>query len=187
MKLKIIWNNQFSFQIGNDLPKIDTKGYHWYNTSLESTLLWKTEEEKHIYLIFFMENVIEFETLCLHDKFWGLITTFWTKFGIQYAPSPAKLQIKLFLFKSHSRSWPFQGIPVSHSHSQNSHFCSCYQISGMRFLIPVPIPKSWGCNFSFPFPLPKFGNGLSYSRSHSQNPKSHFRSPKCCQKCRKLP
>ena len=114
-------------------------------------------------------------------SFEKLRTTFWTKFGIQYAPSPAKLQIKLFLFKSHSRSWPFQGIPVSHSHSQNSHFCSCYQISGMRFLIPVP--KSWGCNFLFPFPLPKFGNGLSYSRSHSQNPKSHSRSPKCSPKC----
>ena len=102
--------------------------------------------------------------------------------GFNMPPLRQSYKLNCF-FKSHCRSRPFQGIPVSHSHSQNSHFCSCYQISGMRFLIPVPIPKSWGCNFSFPFPLQKFGNGLSYSCSHSQNPKSHSRSPKCSPKC----
>ena len=42
------------------------------------------------------------------------------------------------IFKSHSRSRPFPGILVSYSRSQ---------ISGMRFIIPVPIPKNWECNF----------------------------------------
>ena len=70
---------------------------------------------------------------------------------------PVRKKLKLTVSFDHP-------VPVSHTHSQNSHFCSCYQISGMWFLIPVPIPKSWGCNFSFPFPLPKFENGLSYSR-----------------------
>ena len=102
--------------------------------------------------------------------------------GFNMPPLRQSYKLNCF-FKSHCRSRPFQGIPVSHSHSQNSHFRSCYQISGMRFLIPVPIPKSWGCNLSFPFPLQKFGNGLSYSCSHSQNPKSHSRSPKCSPKC----
>ena len=170
---------------------------------MESTLLWKTEEEKHICLIFFMENVIEFETLCLHDKFLGFITTFWTKFGIQYAPSPAKLQIKLFLFKSHSRSWPFQGIPVSHSHSQNSHLCSCYQISGMWFLIPVPIPKkvgdvifhshsryqNLGMGWVIPVPIPKIQKVIPVHPNVAKNAENYHKLHKflkVAQSCHKL-
>ena len=113
--------------------------------------------------------------------FWNqLRTTFWTKFGIQYAPSPAKLQIKMCL------SFPFLTIPRNTSVSfplpkfsflfllpnignAISHSCSHSQKLGMQFFIPIPVTK--------------FGNGLSYSRSHSQNPKSHSRSPKCSPKC----
>ena len=87
------------------------------------------------------------------------------------------------IFRSHSRSrsWPFPGIPVSHSHSQKS---------GMQISFPVHFPnignaisysrshsQKLGMQFSFPFPFPKFGNWLSYSRSRSQSPKSHSRSP----------
>ena len=63
-------------------------------------------------------------------------------------------------------------ISVPKSRECKSH--SRCQMSGMRFLIPVPIPKSWECNFSFPLPFPKCGNGLSNSRSESR--KDHSRS-----------
>ena len=91
-----------------------------------------------------------------------------------------------WIFKSHSRSRsrPFPGIPASHSRSQKSgrqfSFPFPFPNIGNAIFIPVPIPKSWECNFSFPFPFPKFGNGLSYSRSRSQSPKSHSRSPLIC-------
>ena len=144
-----------------------------------------------------MENVIEFETLCLHDKFWGLITTFWTKFGIQYAPSPAKLQIKLFFLKV---------IPVP-------DYSKEYQclIPTPKILISVPVTKYRECDFSFLFPFPKVGDAIFHSHSRYQNlgmgwvipvpipkiqkvipvhPNVHPNVAKKCQKlekCRKLP
>ena len=107
------------------------------------------------------------------------------KFDSNMGKAPTQLRTK---FKFCSRSQSFPGIPAYYSRSQiwERKIHSRSLLLGMRFLIPVPIPKSWGCNFSFPFPLPNFGNGLSYSRSHSQNPKSHSRSPKCCQKMSKV-
>ena len=128
-----------------------------------------------------MENVIEFETLCLHDKFWGLITTFWTKFGIQYAPSPAKLQIKMCFWKS----FPFPTIPGNTSVSfplpkfsflfllpnignAISHSCSHSQKLGMQFFIPIPVTKIWECAELFPFPFPKSKKSFPFTQMFTQ-------------------
>ena len=58
------------------------------------------------------------------------------------------------------------------------------------FLMPFPFPNFWnrffsfpsrsrvlGMGFSIPFPFPDFRIGIIHSRSHSQTPKSHSRSP----------
>ena len=71
-----------------------------------------------------MENVIEFETLCLHDKFWGLITTFLDYCNEKYI-SLTKIRDSI------CPSWEC-----------NSHSLS--QLSRIQFLIP----KSWESNFN---------------------------------------
>ena len=88
-------------------------------------------------------------------SFEKLITTFWTKFGIQYAPSPTKLQIKLFFLKV---------IPVP-DHSKE------YQcvIPTPKILISVPATKYWKYDFSFLFPFPKVGDAIFHSHSRYQN------------------
>ena len=110
-----------------------------------------------------MKHFNEIETFIPNGKMLGPITQFLFNQNVGLNLAPLRLgtnfQIKFNFLMS------FPGILVSHSHSQKL-----------------------GRQFSFPFPSPKFGNGLSYSCSHSPNPKSHFLSPlaKCCQKMSKV-
>ena len=95
-----------------------------------------------------MKHFNGIETFIPNGKMLGPITQFLFNQNVGLNLAPLRLgtnfQIKFNFLMS------FPGILVSHSHSQKL-----------------------GRQFSFPFPSPKFGNGLSYSRSCSQNPKSH--------------
>ena len=95
-----------------------------------------------------MKHFNGIETFIPNGKMLGPITQFLFNQNVGLNLAPLRLgtnfQIKFNFLMS------FPGILASHSHSQKL-----------------------GRQFSFPFPSPKFGNGLSYSRSCSQNPKSH--------------
>jgi len=84
-------------------------------------------------------------------SFEKLRTTFWTKLWIQYAPSPAKLQIKLLLFKVPDHSKEYQCL-----------------IPTPKILISVPVTKYWECDFSFLFPFPKVGDAIFHFHSRYQ-------------------
>ena len=47
----------------------------------------------------------------------------------------------------------------------------------MFFFHSLPVPELREWVFSIPFPFPNFGNGIIHSRSRSQTPKCHSRSP----------
>ena len=54
------------------------------------------------------------------------------------------------------------------------------EVNLAKYTPSLPVPEFWEWVFSIPFPFLNFGNGIVHSRSPSQIPKSHSRSPLWC-------